>query len=143
LADINVWLALAWAGHRHSAPAWTWFRSLSDGEVLFCRLTQLGLLRLLTTKAVMGEDCLTLGRAWAVYDRCLLDPKVGFRQEGADVEAIFRRASAPFRRTASPKAIGDCYLVAASAALKATLVTFDHGLADVADRLKYEALLLA
>jgi len=73
LADINVWLALSWGGHPHSSTAWNWFRALVDDDVLFCRFTQIGLLRLLTTKAVMGQDCLTVRKAWRVYDGWLRD----------------------------------------------------------------------
>ena len=41
----------------HHAIAAAWFRTLSSEATLtFCRLTQLGLLRLLTAKAVMGDE---------------------------------------------------------------------------------------
>ena len=33
-----------------------------------CRLTQLGLLRLLATSAVTGKDARTIGEAWKVHD---------------------------------------------------------------------------
>jgi hypothetical protein len=53
--DINLWVALTYEGHVHHAVAAAWFGKLPpDATFAFCRFTQLGLLRLLTTKAVMG-----------------------------------------------------------------------------------------
>jgi predicted nucleic acid-binding protein len=55
--DVNVWLALSCERHLHYPAARTWFEQLEDSaRACFCRLTQIGLLRLLTTDAVMGED---------------------------------------------------------------------------------------
>ena len=134
---------MSWGSHRHSASAWRWFRSLADDEVLYCRLTQLGLLRLLTTKAVMGDDCLTVGGAWDVYETWLRDPKIEFRSEPADVGGLFRHATARFSKTAAPKALGDCYLVALSQATHTTLVTLDGALSHLASRFHQDAVLLA
>jgi len=53
----------------HSEAAWSWFSRHEDEPFFFCRLTQLGLLRLLATSAVMGKDVRTIGEAWTVYDR--------------------------------------------------------------------------
>jgi toxin-antitoxin system PIN domain toxin len=142
LPDINIWLALSWGSHPHSATAWRWFHSLADDEVLYCRFTQIGLLRLLTTRAVMGEDCLPLKRAWGVYDRWLRDPKVEFRHESADVDGLFRHATTHFSHSAAPKALGDCYLLALSGASHAALVTLDGSLARLANRIGLDAILL-
>lgn len=54
--DINVWLALAYQGHQHHSAAVAWFRSLKDGNIHFCRVTQLGFLRLLTHPLVMRNE---------------------------------------------------------------------------------------
>ena len=143
MPDINVWLALSWGSHRHSSVAWAWLSELQDGELGFCRLTQIGLLRLLTTRAVMGSDCLSMKRAWEVYDQWLRDPKVEFRRESPEVDRLFHRATVPFSQMTSPKALGDCYLVALSQALDATLVTLDAGLRDLARRHRQDAVLLA
>jgi len=49
-------VALTYEGHVHHGIAAEWFGTRSSGATLtFCRFTQLGLLRLLTAKAVMGE----------------------------------------------------------------------------------------
>jgi hypothetical protein len=142
LPDPNVWLALSWGSHPHSTIAWHWFRSLETDTVLYCRLTQIGLLRLLTTHAVMGDDCLTVKGAWAVYDRWRSDPKVEFRHEPAEVEVLFRQATAHFSRSSAPKALGDCYLLALGQALHATLVTLDGAVSDLAGKLDQDAILL-
>ncbi len=68
--DINVWVALTYEGHAHHRNAATWFATLTtDVSLVFCRLTQLGLLRLLTTEAVMGDEVMTQPGAWAAYDQ--------------------------------------------------------------------------
>ena len=64
--DINVWVALTYEGHVHHSTAATWFTQLPPHVTLaFCRFTQLGLLRLLTTAVVMGDEVMTQPQAWA------------------------------------------------------------------------------
>ncbi len=53
LPDVNIWIALAAEGHVHHAPAREWFTAQADVSVAFCRITQMGLLRLLTNPDVM------------------------------------------------------------------------------------------
>ncbi|MEZ5420705.1 MAG: TA system VapC family ribonuclease toxin [Vicinamibacterales bacterium] len=119
-------MALSYAAHAHHAVAADWFADLQDGtRFSFCRHTQLGLLRLLTTGAVMGDDVLTQPEAWAVYDRWLRDERVGFADEPAGLERRFRaRSRAP---RASPQAWADAYLSAFADEHGLTLVTFDRG----------------
>src|SRR5579871_6399687 len=114
----------------HSEAAWAWFAGQGGNRFFFCRLTQLGLLRLLTTAAVMGSDVLTIGQAWKVYDRWLADSRVDIQREAFDVEQAFRAATRPVYGLSSPKALGDYYLLAVSEMADATLVTFDQGLAE-------------
>ena len=94
------------------------------------------------TASVMGPDCMTGQDAWRVYDTWLRDPHVEFCYEPADVDTLFRRATAPALRHSSPKALGDSYLLAVSQAADATLVTFDAGLKRLASKIHYDALLL-
>jgi len=126
----------------HSETAWTWFSRQEDNRFNFCRLTQLGLLRLLATSAVMGKDVRTIGEAWRVFDRWLEDSRVGIRQEPFDLDVAFRAATRPLSRLASPKALGDCYLRAVSQAIDATLVTFDRGLASACHKARQRVVLL-
>jgi toxin-antitoxin system PIN domain toxin len=125
--DINVWVALTYEGHAHHRTAATWFAALeADASLLFCRFTQLGLLRLLTAAVVMGDEVMTQPQAWAAYDQWLEDPRVELVDEPAEIEARFR-ALTRLRQPAT-KDWADSYLVAFAAVGQLTLVTFDRGL---------------
>ena len=137
-----MWLALSWANHMHSDAAWTWFSRQEDNRFFFCRFTQFGLMRLLVTSAVMGKDLRTIGEAWKVYDRWLEDPRVGIRQEAFELAVACRAATRPVSRLSSPKALGDCYLMAVSQVINATLVTFDRGLASACQKARQCVALL-
>lgn len=124
--DINVWLALAAPEHVHSALARHWWDG-EDGTIAFCRLTQLGFLRLVTTAAVMDGKPLTISEAWRVYDRFYDDDRVTFISEPPEVEKRFREKATG--KTASPKVWVDAWLLAVSQAAEGALVTFDKALA--------------
>lgn len=126
--DVNVWLALSYERHVHYSPARAWFELLEDdARVCFCRLTQIGLLRLLTTVAVMGEEeVLSQARAWQVYDRWLADDRVLFLEEPPNVERGFRIFSRQQRP--APKDWSDSYLCAFGETAGLQLVTFDGAL---------------
>jgi uncharacterized protein len=124
--DVNVWLALTSSRHVHRAVAKRWFESLDDEEPIFCRLTQIGLLRLLTTEAVMDVDVMTQRQAWSVYDSFVRDSGARFVYEPRTVEDTFRDLSR--LTTASPKHWTDSYLAAFAVESGARLVTFDKAL---------------
>ncbi len=131
--DLNVWLALSHARHSHHIEAWTWFNSLpQDARLLFSRYTQLGLLRLLTNRTVMGEQTLLLKDAWAVYDNWLKDSRLAFHPEPNGLDAALREATQQFAEMSVPKWIGDCYLLAYAKHSSARLVTFDKALRELA-----------
>jgi uncharacterized protein len=124
--DINVWLALAAEGHVHHPQARHWFERLDGVEPIFCRLTQLGLLRLLTTSAVMGAAVLSQRGAWEIYDK-FLKREARFFEEPEDLDHTFRRLTT--HASSSPKEWADAYLHAFAQEAGATLVTFDKALA--------------
>lgn len=126
----------------HSDAAWAWFSRQEDNRFFFCRFTQLGLLRLLATSAVMGKDVRTIGEAWKVYDRWLADSRVGIRQEPFELDVAFRAATRSVSRLSSPKALGDCYLLAVSQVTDSTLVTFDRGLGSMCRKARQRVTLL-
>jgi len=97
-----------------------------------CRYTQLGILRLLSNKAIMGDETLTLRQAWSVYDRWLEDPRVEFCHEPRQAESSFRQATEHFAAKAASKWVGDCWLLAFAQATHSSLVTFDQALCDFA-----------
>lgn len=132
--DINVWIALTWDGHVHHHRAADWFNPLDeDGRVFFCRFTQLGLLRLLSSEAVMGRgDAMTQRAAWRAYDAWQADERVAFLDEPVDLETRFRALTR--LRHPAPKDWADSYLAAFAEASDLTLVTFDSALKAKAQR---------
>jgi uncharacterized protein len=140
--DLNVWLALSVAGHTHSADAWAWANLLPrEAQLIFCRYTHIGLLRLLTNHAVMGEQTLTLHKAWSVYDRWLADPRVDFYPEPRDADGELRRVTEPFGLKPASKWISDGWLLASSNGLQSTLVTFDKALYQHARKQGYSVVM--
>ena len=103
--DTNVWLALVWGRHSHADLARSWFDHAADEQFFFCRFTQLALLRLLTTEAVMGRDVLTMAFAWDVYDQCSADERIAFLAEPESLDPGLRSFSSG--RRASPKLWAD------------------------------------
>jgi toxin-antitoxin system PIN domain toxin len=131
--DLNVWLALSDGGHSHNAVARAWVNALaSDDRLLFSRYTQIGLLRLLTNQAVMGNRTLALHQGWAVYDSWIAHPRVEFCPEPEQVERSFRLFTTPFASKPASKWVGDCWLLAFAQATHSRLVTFDHALCEFA-----------
>ena len=131
--DVNVWIALSVSGHPHHGEAsYSLHRLENDSTLVFSGFTQLGLLRLLTNTAVMSDEALTLGEAWAVYDRWLQDPRVEFYPEPRNAGAEFRLATEPFAAKSATKCLGDCWLLAFAEASRARLVTFDKALHNLA-----------
>ena len=103
LPDVNVWLALASSHHVHAGSAAAWLDGVTSGEAAFCRVTQMGLLRLLTNPKVMGADVLNQPAAWRVYDRMRSDVRVGFAVEPPGLEKVWR-AETRSARAGSPAA---------------------------------------
>jgi len=123
--DVNVWLALVWARHSQADAAREWFDQCEDDRFLFCRFTQMALLRLLTTEAVMGRDVKTMTHAWEIYDACRADDRIAMLAEPATIEPRFRALTKS--RFASPKAWADAYLASFASVVGLRLVTFDKG----------------
>jgi len=127
--DLNVWMALSLRSHDHHAIAWAWYKTLRRQEELaFCRMTQLGFLRLVTTQSVAREELVDQVGAWAAYDRWIATGGATYLEEPFGVETEFRFHAD--RKTPSPKEWGDSYLVAFAAAASLPLVTFDKGLSQ-------------
>jgi uncharacterized protein len=124
--DANVWLALLWSRHLHSEKATSWFEQTGEEQFLFCRFTQMTVLRLLTTESIMGKDTKTMSEAWALWDRIWADNRIMFLPEPDDLKPEFRsRSRLPSR---SPKVWADAYLLAFAPAAGLKLVTFDRAL---------------
>jgi uncharacterized protein len=125
--DVNVWFALAAPEHEFAAFAKRWWNAY-PGSIAFCRMSQLALLRLLTTAATMDGKPLSNLEALAVHDRFFHDDRVIFVSEPREAEAQFRiHAALP---SASPKVWADVWLLACAQTAGGTLVTFDRALAS-------------
>ena len=48
LPDVNFWLALTFQSHSHHASANAWMQTAAQHGCCFCRVTQMGFLRLAT-----------------------------------------------------------------------------------------------
>lgn len=125
LVDVNVWLAATWGGHVHHPVTAEWFNKQSD-DLLFCRVTQMGLLSLLSNPAILGDDALTSSAAWRLFDQLWSDERVLWADEPAELDAVWRAFSA--RDEKGHKLWTDDYLAAFAQTTKATLATLDRKL---------------
>jgi toxin-antitoxin system PIN domain toxin len=130
--DINLWLALAYQGHQHHPIAATWFNELA-GTAGFCRITQIGFLRLLTHPLIMGDETKNQKEAWAAYDRLIEDSRVIFylEPEPHEFDREFRSLTSSSRSSAQQWP--DAYLAAFARVAGLTLVTFDRALSKLLD----------
>jgi toxin-antitoxin system PIN domain toxin len=126
LPDVNVWIALASDRHIHHKVARDWFQRFEEGEIAFCRITEIGSLRLLTNRHVMGVDTVTSKGAWQVYDALRRDQRVIFLDETTEFAALWRQRSEV--AIGGPNMWTDAYLLAFAAVYKAKIVTFDRAL---------------
>ncbi len=125
LPDVNVWLALASKRHAHNRLAVAWFNGIADDQAAFCRITQMGLLRLLTNQHVMGADLFTQARAWDVYQDLNRDSRVHFLEEPAAIEALWQQLTK--KSQPATNLWTDAYLQAFAQLKDLEVVTFDHG----------------
>ena len=125
LADVNVWVALAAVGHVHHSLARAWFEESETSHVMFNRITQMGLLRLLTNHKVMGSNVLTAPDAWKVYASLCDDDRVQYAEEPPYLEDGWREAA--MHLGTGPNFWTDAYLAAFAETGGYTIVTFDRG----------------
>src|SRR5579863_9029925 len=125
LPDVNVWIALAAEGHVHHVPARDWFTTQPDASVAFCRITQMGLLRLLTNANVMGRAPRSISKAWETFDQLRADRRSVFATEPDRIESGWRELM--IQPGVGPSSWTDSYLAAFAEAHSCSLVTFDAG----------------
>lgn len=124
LPDINIWVALVSERHMHHNLAREWFAALPSDSAAFCRVSQMGLLRLLTNSRVMGEDTVTQQQAWQVYEQLRRNSRVVLGAEPAEFEETWKRltqAGFPGKDRWT-----DAYLGAFALRHDLVLVTFDR-----------------
>jgi toxin-antitoxin system PIN domain toxin len=138
LVDVGVWLAAVWGRHAHYPAASEWFNRQAD-DLVFCRVTQLGLLRLLSNPAIMGGDAVDRSHAWRLFDQLWLDERVLWADEPNELDAVWRAISA--RDDKSHKLWTDDYLAAFAQASDLTLATLDRKLPSRYPSVRVESLL--
>ncbi len=126
LPDVNVWLALAVGQHVHHPAAKRWFDGAVDARLAFCRITETGLLRLLTNARVMDGDPLPASAAWRVRDQFFTDSRIVLMREPDGFTERWRETAKAGR--IGPNFWTDAYLVRFCASIGSTLVTFDQSL---------------
>lgn len=127
LPDVNIWLALALSGHSHHQAARSWL----DGQealagIFFCRATQLGLVRLLSTAEVLacyGLPPLPNREAWAVVECFMADERITFANEPAGVQEAWKALA--LCETNSPKLWMDAWLAAFARCSGFQMITTD------------------
>ena len=127
LPDVNVWLALAVEEHPHHAAAreyWATLQAAHPRPILwFCRVTMLGLVRLLCNPKVVGRGALDAKAAWAVYRAFTDSQAVGLLPEPQACDGQLQAYVAA--QALPPRLWTDAYLAALAQSSGARLVTFD------------------
>jgi len=128
LPDINFWLAVTFQAHVHHPSAKAWMDTAPQQSCSFCRITQMGFLRLSTNRNVFPLDALSMNDAWQAYDDLLSDHRVVFAEEPGQLEVAWRTLTQS--ETSSTKVWSDAYLAAFAQAADFEVVTFDKGFAN-------------
>lgn len=127
LPDVNVWLALVFESHKQHTNAREWFEQMTSSEVIFCRLTMLGFLRLAQTEAAFPGEAVSSEVAWSFYQAFLSDERVTFWEEPSGLDDLLAGYFSGMRQP-SPKQVTDSYLAAFVRLHGLTLYTFDAAL---------------
>ena len=125
LPDVNLWIALTVGEHVQHEPAKNWFASVANDTIAFCRVTQMGFLRLLTNPRVMQSDALTAAQSWRLLRQLRTNDRIIFTPEPSELEPAWQRMTAA--RTTPANFWTDTYLAAFAETAGCTLVTFDRG----------------
>ena len=111
--------------HVHHERAKHWFADIAQGGSAFCRITQMGFLRLITNPHVMGADVATQKHAWHVYEALSRDDRVAFLQEPPAIDNEWRRLTQG--ASTSTNTWTDAYLAAFASTRGLKIVSFDTG----------------
>lgn len=125
LPDVNVLFALMTARHQHQPAALGWMSQREPDSVAICRVTQMGLLRLLTNPKALPEGAFTMIRAWQLINEAFSDRRIFFAPEPPRVEVIWESLSTI--HGVGPSAWTDAYLAAFAQGHGYEMVTFDRG----------------
>jgi uncharacterized protein len=128
LLDVNVLTALLWPAHEHHDAAHRWFAARRGGRWATCALTQLGLVRIVSTP-VFSRDALSPGQAVTLLAQNLGHPGHEFWPENLQVPAAVAGLESQLQ---GYRQLTDAYLLALAARRKGVLATFDRGVRALA-----------
>jgi toxin-antitoxin system PIN domain toxin len=123
LPDVNVWFALGFPDHPRHACAVRYWQEEAAPRQAFCRVTNLGLVRLYTNRTAMLEAPMTVPEAWTAYQKLRAAPGVQWADEPPECDALLGRwaVSGDF----TPRLWTDAYLAAFTVAAGFRLVSMD------------------
>jgi toxin-antitoxin system PIN domain toxin len=130
LPDTNVWLALAAEEHPQHAAArayWAGAHASGAGDVpflWFCRVTMLGMVRLLCQPRKVGTGAIGLARAMELYNAFRALPYVGLLPDAEGCEDRLEDMLA-FDGPLQPRLWTHAYLAALAQSAGLRLVSFD------------------
>ena len=125
LVDVNLWLALLVRQHDHHKLARRWFDRLTVSEAGLCRLVQLGVVRLLANRSIMGVHAVSAAAAWDLIGKLLEDERVDFISEPDEIDAVL--PALLLYPIPTGKLVTDAYLAAFAICSSRRFVTFDRG----------------
>jgi len=123
LLDASVWLPLSAPDHAHYARARRYWDDEAAGELAFCRLTALALLRHLTNPRILGEAALDGGAAWRALETWLALPQITLLGEPAGLDELLGQWAGELDVRAGKWT--DAYLAAFAEASGCRMVAFD------------------
>jgi uncharacterized protein len=141
LPDVNIWLALVQPFHLHHELAKNYWQTTSaqfaqeaseltrdqiEPKIHFCRTTMLGMVRLLSQTSKLYGQAVSLKDSFAIYERYLHLPEVGFMTETAGtVDAMLSSMHNTWPQL-HHRLSTDVYLAALAKIYRLRLVTFDR-----------------
>ena len=123
LLDASVWVPLSAPDHVHHARARRYWDEEAAGELAFCRVTALALLRHLTNPRILGDAVLDGAGAWRALETWLAVARVTFLREPPGVDELLGGWAS--RLDLRGGRWTDAYLAAFAAASGCRLVAFD------------------
>ena len=125
LVDVNVLLALLVPRHDHHKMVLKWFDGLAAAQAGLCRFAQLGLIRLLANRSVMGDYAVPASEGWLLVDQLLRDERIEFISEPSAIDSVLPKLL--HQKVPGGKLVGDAYLAAFAIASVRRMVTLDAG----------------
>ena len=124
LLDASVWLPLSAPDHVHYSRARRYWDDEAAGELAFCRVTALALLRHLTSPRILGEAALDGRAAWRALETWLALPQITLLSEPAGLDELLGQWAGQLDLRAGKWT--DAYLAAFVVASGCRLVAFDR-----------------